>query len=256
MQMNDALLSVSLCATYGENIPVLRDLHLQLRQGEILGLAGSSGSGKSTLALAIMGLLPGTCKLTGHVRYKGEELLELKESELRRIRGRDIALVLQSPAAALNPLLRLKTQLREAWRAHNSSNGTDEIRATLESVSLPSDDAFLRRYPSQLSVGQGQRVLIAMALLHRPALILADEPTSALDSITQQGILELLQNCNQRFGTTILLISHDLQALESVCHRVAVLDGGRIVECGSVESLARNPQHKFTRSLTQAAGRF
>src|ERR1700758_3006223 len=118
-----------------------------------------------------MKLLAPTCKLTGQIYYKGRNLLELRESELRRIRGRDIALVLQSPAAALNPMLRLKTQLHEAWRAHNTGHGADEIRATLESVSLPSDDAFLRRYPSQLSVGQGQRVLIAMALLHRPALI-------------------------------------------------------------------------------------
>jgi peptide/nickel transport system ATP-binding protein len=250
------LLSVSLTASYGGKRPVLRDLSLQLRPKEILGLAGSSGSGKSTLAMAIMGLLPRTCQLTGHVHFDGKDLLHMEESKLRRVRGREVALVLQSPSAALNPVLRIRTQFREAWCAHSpSADGTENIRATLRAVKLPDDDEFLRRYPSQLSVGQGQRVLIAMALLHRPALIIADEPTSALDAITQHGILNLLRQCNENLGTTILLISHDLRALESVCHRVAILESGQIVECGSVQTLAHNPQHSFTRALTQAAGR-
>jgi ABC-type dipeptide/oligopeptide/nickel transport system ATPase component len=256
MAVNEApLLSVSLTASYGGKSSVLRDLSLQLRRKEILGLAGSSGSGKSTLAMAIMGLLPRSCQLTGHVHFNGKDLLHMSKSKLRRVRGREIALVLQSPSAALNPVLRIRTQLREAWCAHRPVDGTENIRATLRAVNLPDNDEFLRRYPSQLSVGQGQRVLIAMALLHQPALIIADEPTSALDAITQHGILNLLRQCNESLGTTILLISHDLRALESVCHRVAILESGQIVECGSVETLAHNPQHSFTRALTQAAGR-
>jgi peptide/nickel transport system ATP-binding protein len=255
-QSNNPLLFISISASYATNNPVLRHLNLEVREREIMGLAGSSGSGKSTLALAIMRLLPPTCELSGKVNFKGVDLLSLSESKLRSIRGRDIALILQSPTAALNPMLRIGTQLCEAWRAHNPrQDGNDEIRQALKSVSLPDDEAFLRRYPSQISVGQGQRLLIAMALLHRPALIIADEPTSALDAITQKEILELLQKCNERFGTAIMIISHDLRALESICHRVAVLDDGQIVECEAVDALLRTSKHGFTRSLVRAAGR-
>jgi ABC-type dipeptide/oligopeptide/nickel transport system ATPase component len=252
---SDPLLSLSLSASYAGKAAILRDLVLEVRAGEILGLVGRSGSGKSTLALAIMKLLAPTCKLTGHIYYKGRNLLALRESELRKIRGREIALVLQSPAAALNPRLRIGTQLREAWRAHEPElEGIDAIRAALKSVSLASDDMFLRNYPAQVSVGQGQRVLIAMALLHRPGLIIADEPTSALDVITQEGILNLLKKCNQDFGATILLISHDLRALESMCDRVAILNDGQIVEAGSITEMLRSPKDAFSRRLAQHAG--
>jgi peptide/nickel transport system ATP-binding protein len=255
-QNNNPLLFISISASYGANKPVLRHLILEMREREILGLAGCSGSGKSTLALAIMRLLPPTCKLTGKINFNGVDLLTISESELRSVRGREIALILQSPTAALNPMLRIGTQLREAWRAHSPrQDGNEEIRQALKSVSLPDDEAFLRRHPSQISVGQGQRLLIAMALLHRPAFIIADEPTSALDAITQKEILELLQQCNERFGTAILMISHDLRALESICHRVAVLDAGQIVECEAVEALLQTSKHSFTRSLVHAAGR-
>jgi ABC-type dipeptide/oligopeptide/nickel transport system ATPase component len=255
-QSNNPLLSVSISASYAGNKPVLRHLILEIREREILGLAGGSGSGKSTLALAIMGLLPPTCKLTGKVNFNGVDLLSVGESKLRSIRGREIALILQSPTAALNPMLRIGTQLREAWRAHKPRHDeNEEIRQTLRCVSLPDEEAFLRRYPSQISVGQGQRLLIAMALLHRPAFIIADEPTSALDAITQKEILDLLRRCNERFGTAILVISHDLRVLESICHRVAVLDGGQIVECLAVDALLRTSKHSFTKSLVHAAGR-
>jgi len=161
--------------------------------------------------------------------------------------------VLQSPAAALNPVLRIGTQMREAWRAHQKSDGAQHIASALEAVSLPSDASFLKRYPSQISTGQGQRVLIAMAILHRPQLLIADEPTSALDAITQIEVLELLSKCNREFGCSILLISHDLGALATICDRVAVLSEGTVVECDTVDQIFRSPTHAFTRQLTGSA---
>lgn len=253
MEKRDPVLSALLSVTYGKR-PVLRDCALEIRRGEVLGLAGSSGSGKSTLALALLKLFDSRrTQLSGHAHFNGRDLLTLKESELRGIRGREIALVLQSPAAALNPVLRISTQMREAWRAHQKADGTAAIAAALEAVSLPSDASFLKRYPSQISTGQGQRVLIAMAILHRPRLLIADEPTSALDAITQIEVLELLSKCNREFGCSILLISHDLGALATICDRVAVLSEGAIVECDTVDQIFRSPTHTFTRQLTGSA---
>jgi peptide/nickel transport system ATP-binding protein len=249
-------LSISLTVSYSGKPPVLRDLFLQMRRGEILGLAGGSGSGKSTVALALMKLLDPSCTVQGHVYFNGQDILAMKARELRRMRGRALALVLQSPAAALNPMLRIGTQLREAWVAHeNRTTGSAAICEALQSVSLPPEQSFLRRYPAEISTGQGQRVLIAMALLHRPALIIADEPTSALDSITQVEVLQLLKQCNESFGTGILLISHNLAALESVCDRIAVLHDGRIVDCAPVREIMRGRNHPFTQRLTESARR-
>jgi peptide/nickel transport system ATP-binding protein len=160
--------------------------------------------------------------------------------------------VLQSPLSSLNPALRIRTQLREAWRAHaagSNSNCEDAIRAALESVSLPSTDEFLRKYPSQMSVGQAQRVLIAMAVMHRPALLIADEATSALDVITQSEILKLFRQLNRSFRMAILYISHDLASVAGICDRIAILHQGQIVEIGTTEQVLVNPQHEYTQRL-------
>src|SRR5580693_7716374 len=182
---NQALLSARFSVRYAGKPPVLRDVQLEIRCGEVLGLVGQSGSGKSTLAMAILGLLDKKrSQAEGTIRFQDCELLQLSERELRSLRGRAVALVLQSPLSSLNPALKIRTQLCEAWRAHatgGSAECTDAIRACLQSVSLPADGEFLRKYPSQMSVGQAQRVLIAMAVMHRPALLIADEATSALD---------------------------------------------------------------------------
>jgi ABC-type dipeptide/oligopeptide/nickel transport system ATPase component len=253
MNSSSPLLSVSVSVSYGQR-DVLRGLALDVEQGEIVGLAGSSGSGKSTLALAVLNLLDRSrAQTNGHVLFNGRDLLSLREPELRSIRGREISLVLQSPAAALNPVLRIGTQMREAWRAHQDGNGEQAIAEALQAVSLPSDREFLRRFPSQISIGQGQRVLIAMAILHRPQLLIADEPTSSLDAITQVEVLELLSDLNRQFGTSILLISHDLGALAMICHRVAILSEGTIVESGPAEQIFAAPRHRYTEQLTRRA---
>ena len=253
------LLSLRLSVDYRNKAGVLRDIFMELRQGEILGLVGQSGSGKSTLSLAILRLLHvkgGTAR--GNLSFKGEDLFAKTEASMRSLRGREISIVLQSPLSSLNPALRIGTQLSEAWRAH--VDGTREecaaaISTALVNVSLPNDSDFLRRRPSQLSVGQAQRVIIAMAILHRPSLLIADEPTSALDIITQSEILRLFAQLNRELRMGILYISHDLLSVAALCHRIAILNAGEIVECGPPSQIFGAPQHSYTQKLVGAIPR-
>jgi peptide/nickel transport system ATP-binding protein len=253
---DDVLLAARVSVRYGEKPAVLRDVEFEIRRGEVLGLVGQSGSGKSTLAMAILGLLDRkAARAEGAIKFEGCDLLTLRERELRGLRGRKIALVLQSPLSSLNPALKIRTQLNEAWRAHAEGSNADcesSIRAALDSVSLPSNDDFLRKHPSQMSVGQAQRVLIAMAVLHRPALLIADEATSALDVITQSEILALFRGLNRSSGMAILYISHDLASVAGICDRIAILHEGRIVETGSTEQVLLSPCHEYTQRLMAA----
>ncbi len=251
-----ALLSLRLTVDYAGKPAVLRQAVLRMEPGEILGLVGQSGSGKSNLALAVLKLLRHKGGLArGEIHFQGRDLMRLTEGEMRQIRGREIGLVLQSPLSSLNPALKVGTQLSEAWRAHaeRSRDGCERrLPGLLKSVSLPAEESFLRRYPRQLSVGQAQRVLIAMAILHRPALLIADEPTSALDVITQSEILQLFGRLNRELAMGILYISHDLLSIASLCHRIAILHEGEIVECGKTEQIFCSPAHPYTRSLIDA----
>jgi len=253
---NGQLLSARLSVRYGDKPAVLRDVEFEIRQGEVVGLIGQSGSGKSTLAMAILGLLDRKkVKAEGSIQFDGRDLLSLRERELRSLRGSKIALVLQSPLSSLNPALKIRTQLKEAWRAHTSGGAADcdrAIRSSLENVSLPSSDEFLNKYPSQMSVGQAQRVLIAMAVLHRPALLIADEATSALDVITQSEILALFRELNRNSGMSILYISHDLASIAGICDRVVILHEGQLVESGTTAQVLTTPRHAYTQRLLAA----
>jgi ABC-type dipeptide/oligopeptide/nickel transport system ATPase component len=249
------LLEARISAGYKDNPHVLRDFELAVEPGEIVGLVGESGSGKSTVALALMRLLEfrgGAAH--GELLFESRNLMTLPEREMRSVRGRKIAMVLQSPLSALNPAMRIGSQLQEAWRAHSigcSEPGPDLLQV-LDTVNLPRDPGFLDRYPRQISVGQAQRVLIAMAILHQPALLIADEPTSALDAVTQAEILKLLAVLNRRFGMSILYISHDLMSVASFCHRIAILQHGNIVESASPERLFTQAHHPYTKRLLAA----
>jgi ABC-type dipeptide/oligopeptide/nickel transport system ATPase component len=250
------LLSLKLSVNYPGKPGVLRELALDIGRQEILGLVGQSGCGKSTLALAILKLLYlKKAEAQGSICFNGRDLMALSEREVRSLRGKEIGLILQSPMSALNPALRIQAQLEEAWKVH-SRGSREECRVALldalENVSLPLEPSFLRRYPAQLSVGQAQRVLIAMAVLHRPALLIADEPTSALDLITQADILKLFASLSAKFGMSVLYISHDLLSVATIANRVAVMHQGEIVECRRTAELFHSPEHAYTRQLIQA----
>ena len=250
----EPLLRVHLDAGYAGR-PVLHDVQFDLERGQVLGLVGSSGAGKSTLVLSLLGLLPWRGgSVTGKVILEGEDLLCLSERKLRTLRGRRIAFIPQSPMTALNAAISLRSHFNEAWKAHSREGQAAldaRMQALLAEVQLPTDSEFLRRKPSQISVGQAQRVLIALALLHRPALIVADEPTSALDPVTQTQIVSLLRKLNRRHGTTLLYISHDLISVLQLSDRIAVLHSGTIVETLDVNELS-SAQQQATRALLAA----
>lgn len=257
MSLNRLLLSSCISVDYPNNQGVLREVRIEIHPGEIVGLVGESGSGKSTIALALLRLLSFKgAKISGEVIFEGEDLLKKSESELRRIRGRRMSIVLQSPLASLNPALCIGTQLKQAWRAHEQKGECGvPIRTALRSARLPDHEEFLRRRPSQLSVGQGQRVNIAMAVLHRPALLIADEATSALDTITQSEILNLFALLNREMRMAVLYISHDLLSVAALCNRVAILQKGEVVETGTTEAIFTSPRHPYTQKLVQAIPR-
>jgi peptide/nickel transport system ATP-binding protein len=244
--MTGPLLEVNIRAGYKKDL-VLDDLSFSMEHGQSLGLVGTSGAGKSTLLLAILGLLGGKNGwVSGSVKLEQQELTGLRQARLRMIRGRTVALIPQSPSSALSPALRLGTHFREAWRAHEDENETKmKIRTqeVLHSVQMQSDADFLRRRSSEISVGQAQRLLIALALLHHPKLIIADEPTSALDPVSRMEILQLLADLTGPGRSALLYVSHDILSVLRLCGQIAVLDGGRIVEIVAARDIARSRSH-------------
>ena len=244
-------LSVRFQTPGGSLLPV-RGVSFNLQRGDSLGLIGESGSGKTTVALALLRLLPPAARISGRIELSGEELLGLGESELTRIRGARVAMVFHDPLAALNPVLRVGTQIAETVRAHRSASRKDSwaaARDLLRRVGLAAEDAG--SYPHQLSGGMRQRALIAMALACGPALLVADEPTSALDPVAQVGIVDLLRRLREE-GVALLLATHDLGLAARLCDRIAVLYAGRIVERGTAAEVLARPRHPYTLGLLRS----
>lgn len=254
---------------------VVKGITFSMKKGEILGLVGESGSGKSMTALTVAGLLKANAKLdsgavylvTKHTAEQSDgcslaketaqevNLLTLPENEMREIQGEEISMIFQEPMTALNPTMKIGKQVEEALRLHTDLpkvKRRERVLRVLEDVELDKPEELMEKYPHELSGGMRQRVMIAAAIICRPQLLIADEPTTALDVNTQTSILELLKKLNQKYGMSILFISHDLRVVGKLCHRVLVMKDGEVVEEGSVEEIFADPRHAYTKSLIAA----
>ncbi|MBR0967391.1 ABC transporter ATP-binding protein [Bradyrhizobium diazoefficiens] len=229
----------------------------QIKRGECVALVGESGSGKSVSALSILKLLPypNASHPSGSIRFKGSELIDQSEQQMREIRGSDISIIFQEPMTSLNPLHTIESQIGEIIQLHNPTSNAQARKRTLElltQVGIPEPETRLKSYPHQLSGGQRQRVMIAMALANEPDLLIADEPTTALDVTVQAQILALLADIRARLGMSLLFITHDLGIVRRIADQVCVMRGGKIVEQGPVEQVFRTPKHPYTRDLLAA----
>jgi len=253
----EALSAISLRAN---NAPILRRVSLAVDTGEVHGLVGESGAGKSTIAKAILGIIPAQVKVTGgRIMFEGRDLLSLKANELRAILGRDIALVPQDPSTALNPSRRIDAQMTDGLRLKRGLSAKEarlRARALLAEVQIRDPERVLSSYPHQLSGGMRQRVLIAAAFALEPKLVIADEPTTALDVTVQKQILRLIRALQERHGTSVLFVSHDLGVVAKICDRVSVLYMGKVVEQGRTGDILQTPRHPYTKALLAANPRY
>ncbi len=237
-----------------QNLHAVRGCNLTLHEGGILGLVGESGCGKSVTALACLGLAPSPAKVDGSIQVAGREIVGCGEHELRGIRGGTAAMIFQNPGTALNPFFTIGAQLEHVIRLHAEKNraaGHQAAINALEGVRLPDPELALRKYPHQLSGGQLQRVMIAMAIACRPKLLIADEPTTALDVTIQAQIILLLRELVRERHLSVLFITHDLGVVASLCDNVAVMYAGTIVEQGAVDEVLTGASHPYTRLLLE-----
>ena len=251
-----SLLEIDQLSIYFRDQAVVRDLTFSVGQGEVLGLVGESGSGKSLTSLSILRLLDSAARVEGAIRFEGQDLLTLKPEQMRRYRGRRIAMIFQEPMTALNPVMPVGRQIAEAIEAHQPGLSRRQVRAAvveaMAAVAIADPEQRQRDYPHQFSGGQRQRLLIAMALVNRPSLLIADEPTTALDVTVQAQILLLLKALQQRNGLGMLFISHDLAVVAQIADRVAVMRRGMLLETGTRDQVFLHPRHAYTKSLLGA----
>jgi peptide/nickel transport system ATP-binding protein len=262
--VSDPLLSITdLTVDFGSHgggsVRAVNGVSFDIGQGEIVAVVGESGSGKSVTAMSVLGLLPRTAEVTGRISFDGDDLLQLDERALQRIRGRRIAMVFQDPFSALDPVFTVGFQIRETLRRHFPDLSARERRTRaielLASVEVRDPERRARSYPHQLSGGQAQRVVIAMALACDPELLIADEPTTALDVTVQREILDLLLRIREREGTAVLLITHDMGVVADVADRVVVMRHGQVEETQTVARIFARPEAAYTRQLLQAVPR-
>lgn len=235
-------------------IKILRGVNFSIRKGEILGLVGESGSGKSLTSLSIMQLFHGTTGeiVNGSIHFNGEDLTKMSESEIRKIRGKQMAMIFQEPMTSLNPVLKIGKQLMEAIEMHlklPKNESKHHAIQMLKSVGIGRAEEIIHEYPHQLSGGMRQRVMIAMAMACQPKLLIADEPTTALDVTIQAQILELMKKLKEEHETAILLITHDLGVVAEMCDKVVVMYAGQVVEEADVFELFASPKHPYTKGL-------
>lgn len=241
-------------------VKALNDVTIQMEEGEVLGIVGESGSGKSVTAYSIMGLTAENGRIVGgSVEFNGHRIDQLSEDEMRKIRGKEVSIIFQDPMTSLNPVYTIGNQIGEAIRLHTDKQG-DEIKKRaaelLTLVGINEPEKRLKQYPHELSGGMRQRVVIAMALACEPKLLIADEPTTALDVTIQAQILELMQELQKKLGMGIIMITHDLGVVASMCDHIAVMYAGEIVEYGKTDDIFYNPKHEYTKGLIRSIPKF
>ena len=235
---------------------VVRGISFSVQDGEIVGIVGESGSGKTMTALTIAGLFKEHAVLdAGTIRLDGIDLFKLTEREMRQVQGNRIGMIFQEPMTALNPTMKIGRQVEEALRLHTDMDKRarkEAVIRALEEVELEEPEKLLSKSPHELSGGMRQRVMIAAAMICRPSLLIADEPTTALDAATQESILKLLKKLNDKYGMSILFISHNLRVVKELCTRVLVMKDGEILEEGETDEVFRNPKTEYTKALIAA----
>jgi oligopeptide transport system ATP-binding protein len=240
-------------------VHAVNGISFDIAAGETLGIVGESGCGKSVTSLALMGILPRAGKVTnGTAMFQGRDLLTLKDDQLRKVRGREIAMIFQDPMTSLNPVLTIGRQIREALETHfdmDRAQANKRAAELLDQVGIPSAKTRIRDYPHQFSGGMRQRAMIAMALACEPKLLIADEPTTALDVTIQAQILKLLKDLVAERDTALILITHDLGVVAGNCERVNVMYGGMFMETGSADQIFARPRHPYTLGLLQSIPR-
>ena len=240
-------------------VKALNDVSIHLNDGEVLGIVGESGSGKSVTAYSLMGLTAYSGKLVGGtIDFNGHRINDLSEKEFRKIRGNEVSIIFQDPMTSLNPVYTIGNQIMEVILLHTDKN-KEQARARakelLELVGINEPEKRLKQYPHELSGGMRQRVMIAIALACEPKLLIADEPTTALDVTIQAQILELMMELKEKLGMAIIMITHDLGVVASMCDRIAVMYAGRIVEYGTTDDIFYNPKHEYTKGLLKSIPR-